>query len=586
MLLDTGVIVDRPRRDAGGWTRLVDGAVSVPPTLEGVLQARLDALTDAERTTAQQAAVVGHVFWDSAVLAIGGTPRDLVTLQRKGLVVERSTSTLRRGAGVHVPAPPPAPVHLRLDPQARSAQLPRPGGGVVGGAGRGGLARVRRHHRRAPPPGRQRAGRHRGVQPGGRGRGPAGRRRRRAALRRAGAAPRRRRRPAGPLAARRHERTAPGRGRRPWPPRRRPRHPRAPRRPARRRHPPHRGRAAAGQRPEPRRRAPRRRGRRHPRVRAGRRHRRRQPPRSGVEHRGGRPATAGSSRGGDGDRRALPRHRRAARRAGDHAVDPVLHGVDSPPTWATESQVEALARRVFELAEALHDPAAAANAWNALAIFHSDRNELERGERRQRRGAATGPGGGVGVPAGARSAQRGVRAPGPGRPRTGRGRGAGGRRPRRAEREPRPRGGVAPHLRAGPGRRGRPAWPGGPRSNAAATSSCRTTAPTTRSSRRPRWPCSTPRPATGRRRLAGLDRVLAASPLPDGLEAPIRIQAQCYRALELLGDDRAAAVLAAAHAAVEALPGWSTDPEARRRHLAVAWIRALDDAWERSLTNS
>ena len=86
--------------------------------------------------------------------------------------------------------------------------------------------------------------------------------------------------------------------------------------------------------------------------------------------------------------------------------------------------------------------------------------------------------------------------------------------------------------------------------------------------------------------LAGLDRVLAAARSPDGLEAPIRIQAQCYRALVLLGDDRAAAVLAAGHTAVEALPGWSTDPEARRRHLAVAWIRTLDEAWERSLTTS
>jgi hypothetical protein len=42
----------------------------VPPTLAGVLQARLDALTLPERLALHQSAVVGHEFWDQALAAI------------------------------------------------------------------------------------------------------------------------------------------------------------------------------------------------------------------------------------------------------------------------------------------------------------------------------------------------------------------------------------------------------------------------------------------------------------------------------------------------------------------------------------
>lgn len=40
----------------------------VPPHINGVLQARLDRLSELERTTLQRAAVVGRIFWDSAVI--------------------------------------------------------------------------------------------------------------------------------------------------------------------------------------------------------------------------------------------------------------------------------------------------------------------------------------------------------------------------------------------------------------------------------------------------------------------------------------------------------------------------------------
>jgi tetratricopeptide (TPR) repeat protein len=69
MLIDQRVIVpgaDEWRVDAN---RL--GEVKVPPTLTGVLQARLDNLTPREYTALQRASVVGRVFWDSAVEHLG-----------------------------------------------------------------------------------------------------------------------------------------------------------------------------------------------------------------------------------------------------------------------------------------------------------------------------------------------------------------------------------------------------------------------------------------------------------------------------------------------------------------------------------
>jgi class 3 adenylate cyclase/tetratricopeptide (TPR) repeat protein len=68
MLIDDGVIVVEPE----GWRVLPEKLLHahVPPTLTGVLQARLDALAPHERRALQQAAVVGHVFWDRALAAI------------------------------------------------------------------------------------------------------------------------------------------------------------------------------------------------------------------------------------------------------------------------------------------------------------------------------------------------------------------------------------------------------------------------------------------------------------------------------------------------------------------------------------
>ena len=70
MLVEAGVIVTR----AEPWRVDLDrlNAVRVPPTLVGVLQARLDALAPAERETLKRASVVGQVFWDAVVAQLAG----------------------------------------------------------------------------------------------------------------------------------------------------------------------------------------------------------------------------------------------------------------------------------------------------------------------------------------------------------------------------------------------------------------------------------------------------------------------------------------------------------------------------------
>jgi class 3 adenylate cyclase/tetratricopeptide (TPR) repeat protein len=68
ILIEDGVIhteADRWQIDSGRLT-----AIRVPPTLTGVLQARLDRLPLAERAVLQQASVVGRRFWASAVVHI------------------------------------------------------------------------------------------------------------------------------------------------------------------------------------------------------------------------------------------------------------------------------------------------------------------------------------------------------------------------------------------------------------------------------------------------------------------------------------------------------------------------------------
>jgi class 3 adenylate cyclase/tetratricopeptide (TPR) repeat protein len=89
MLIDDGVIEIGAER----WRVLADKflAARVPTTLTGVLQARLDALGASERAALQQAAVVGHVFWDQALAAIDpAAVAALPLLLRRQLIVRRN----------------------------------------------------------------------------------------------------------------------------------------------------------------------------------------------------------------------------------------------------------------------------------------------------------------------------------------------------------------------------------------------------------------------------------------------------------------------------------------------------------------
>ena len=65
----------------------------VPPTLTGVLQARLDGLPAPERLTLQQASVIGPVFWDRALVALDTKAHDtLPALVRRELALPRADS--------------------------------------------------------------------------------------------------------------------------------------------------------------------------------------------------------------------------------------------------------------------------------------------------------------------------------------------------------------------------------------------------------------------------------------------------------------------------------------------------------------
>ncbi len=106
MLVDDGVIV----RGEEAWHVELGHLqqVRVPPTLTGVLQARLDSLPSGEKGVLQRAAVVGRHFWDSAVAHLaepdaraGQEPavdRLLHTLRRRELVFSLDRSAFSGSA--------------------------------------------------------------------------------------------------------------------------------------------------------------------------------------------------------------------------------------------------------------------------------------------------------------------------------------------------------------------------------------------------------------------------------------------------------------------------------------------------------
>jgi predicted ATPase len=74
MLIEDGVIVREEER----WRVELDhlAEVRVPPTLTGVLQARLDSLPREERRLLQRASVVGRLFWDATVAELKADDAD------------------------------------------------------------------------------------------------------------------------------------------------------------------------------------------------------------------------------------------------------------------------------------------------------------------------------------------------------------------------------------------------------------------------------------------------------------------------------------------------------------------------------
>jgi class 3 adenylate cyclase/tetratricopeptide (TPR) repeat protein len=100
MLIEDGVIV---RREDGQrpWHAAPDrlAGIPVPPTLTGVLQARLDGLPREERRVLQRASVIGRLFWDAAVARLASGEGDsadvtplLGALQSRELIFRRERS--------------------------------------------------------------------------------------------------------------------------------------------------------------------------------------------------------------------------------------------------------------------------------------------------------------------------------------------------------------------------------------------------------------------------------------------------------------------------------------------------------------
>ncbi|MDQ3881195.1 MAG: hypothetical protein M3295_09010, partial [Chloroflexota bacterium] len=100
MLMDRGVL----RYVDGAWrlARPVD-EVEVPGSIQAVLAARLDALPAGEKRAAQDAAVVGRIFWDAVLTDLlrqdAGSIREVLRrLRVKELVVPRQPSALAGAA--------------------------------------------------------------------------------------------------------------------------------------------------------------------------------------------------------------------------------------------------------------------------------------------------------------------------------------------------------------------------------------------------------------------------------------------------------------------------------------------------------
>jgi tetratricopeptide (TPR) repeat protein len=93
-LLEQGVLVD----EGAGWALTVPvGQITIPESVQAVIEARIDALSGPEKRTLQTAAVVGRDFWLGALLALDEdlSHDALRGLIDKNVLVPKPRSTLR-----------------------------------------------------------------------------------------------------------------------------------------------------------------------------------------------------------------------------------------------------------------------------------------------------------------------------------------------------------------------------------------------------------------------------------------------------------------------------------------------------------
>jgi class 3 adenylate cyclase/tetratricopeptide (TPR) repeat protein len=97
MLGDRGAEVPSP-----GAGPVTPGEIRVPESIQGLIAARLDALTPAQRALLQDAAVVGDPFWAGALAATApaevDVPAELRELQRRGMIRPSAQRSLEREA--------------------------------------------------------------------------------------------------------------------------------------------------------------------------------------------------------------------------------------------------------------------------------------------------------------------------------------------------------------------------------------------------------------------------------------------------------------------------------------------------------
>ena len=95
MLIETGAV----RQDGGQWVNVnAQADIVVPPTIQALLEARLDKLQRGERATAEPAAVIGMEFPQPAVASLalprvrGAIDEQLASLSRKNFIRPMSSS--------------------------------------------------------------------------------------------------------------------------------------------------------------------------------------------------------------------------------------------------------------------------------------------------------------------------------------------------------------------------------------------------------------------------------------------------------------------------------------------------------------